>query len=191
MPTRCVVGGCSNTKETAEVSLHWFPKDKKTLRGWNQFLSFTRKDWKGPSDTSVVCSAHFQPNDFTNYLRWKMGYADRLTFINKGVGIIPSVFPPRDKREGRPVARPVSILSNPAPSPAASSSQSADETPASVSSAATISPTSSTASLGCMPRRTLSEARQTEPPRKSRALGKLTVDRVSYYLFSRLILTQQ
>ncbi|XP_062600016.1 uncharacterized protein LOC134261608 isoform X2 [Saccostrea cucullata] len=56
---RCVAGGCSNTKMEG-ISLHYFPFDRPAvLRRWIQFVQQYRRDWKGPSKTSTLCSVHF------------------------------------------------------------------------------------------------------------------------------------
>ncbi|XP_062587386.1 THAP domain-containing protein 10-like isoform X3 [Saccostrea cucullata] len=56
---RCVAGGCSNTKIEG-ISLHYFPFDRPAvLRRWIQFVQQYRRDWKGPSKTSTLCSVHF------------------------------------------------------------------------------------------------------------------------------------
>ncbi|XP_061182659.1 THAP domain-containing protein 1-like [Saccostrea echinata] len=56
---RCVAGGCSNTKMEG-ISLHYFPFDRPAiLRRWMQFVEQYRKNWKGPSKTSTLCSVHF------------------------------------------------------------------------------------------------------------------------------------
>ena len=61
MPTRCIVGGCSNTSKDG-VSLHRFPKDAALRKVWTAKVKLTRAMWTGPSDSSVICSAHF-PED--------------------------------------------------------------------------------------------------------------------------------
>ena len=67
MPARCIVAGCSN-KTKDGVSLHVFPKDENLRRIWTSKVKLTRGNWKGPSDTSVICSAHFEDSDFDHGL---------------------------------------------------------------------------------------------------------------------------
>ncbi|XP_072175107.1 uncharacterized protein [Diadema setosum] len=63
MPQRCVVAGCSNTTKDG-VSLHQFPKDENVRRMWTAKVKLTRAKWSGPSESSVLCSAHFKEDDF-------------------------------------------------------------------------------------------------------------------------------
>ena len=57
---RCVAANCANTHAN-NVNLHEFSrvKDEARKRAWTQFVKTKRKDWDGPSDTSVICSDHF------------------------------------------------------------------------------------------------------------------------------------
>lgn len=42
------------------ISLNYFPFDRPAvLRRWTQFVQQCRRDWKGPSKTSTLCSLHF------------------------------------------------------------------------------------------------------------------------------------
>ncbi|XP_077569235.1 uncharacterized protein LOC144194207 isoform X5 [Stigmatopora nigra] len=63
MPMRCIVAGCGKTNKQG-VSLHTFPKDKNMKRIWTAKVKLNRAHWEGPSDTSVICSAHFEASDF-------------------------------------------------------------------------------------------------------------------------------
>ena len=67
MPARCIVAGYSNTTKDG-VSLHVFPKDENLRRIWTSKVKLTRGNWKSPSDTSVICSAHFEDSDFDHGL---------------------------------------------------------------------------------------------------------------------------
>lgn len=72
MPTRCIVAGCSNTTKE-DVSLHKFPKDVTLRKIWTSKVKLTRGNWKGPTDTSVICSAHFETSDFEEGLWAQFG----------------------------------------------------------------------------------------------------------------------
>ncbi|XP_077513504.1 uncharacterized protein LOC144124592 [Amblyomma americanum] len=61
MPTQCVAVGCSNTHSVPGISLHRFPKCDKLRKLW--VLALKRDRWE-PSKASVLCSAHFKPEDF-------------------------------------------------------------------------------------------------------------------------------
>ena len=58
MPSRCVVAGCSNTTKDG-VSLHRFPSDPKYRRIWTAAVNHTREKRLGPTEHSMVCSAHY------------------------------------------------------------------------------------------------------------------------------------
>ena len=60
MPSRCIVAGCSNTTKDG-VSLHRFLSDPKYRRIWTAAVKHTRAKWSGPTEHSMVCSAHFEP----------------------------------------------------------------------------------------------------------------------------------
>ena len=40
------------------MSLHLFPKDVKIRKLWTSKVKLTRDQWSGPSESSVICSAH-------------------------------------------------------------------------------------------------------------------------------------
>ena len=64
MPTRCVAAGCG---------MHFIPyygerpEPKRRRKKWVDFLKQKRARWE-PLKTSVLCSVHFQPEDFTAVL---------------------------------------------------------------------------------------------------------------------------
>ena len=63
MVGRCIVGGCGNTDRQG-ISLHRFPLAPALRRLWVSSVKTTRKDWKAPSERSLVCSAHFKEDAF-------------------------------------------------------------------------------------------------------------------------------
>ena len=69
MPTRCIVAGCSNTTKEG-VSLHKIPKDEHMRKVWTSRVKLTRAKWDGPSESSVICSDHFNDSDFEDEGFW-------------------------------------------------------------------------------------------------------------------------
>jgi hypothetical protein len=68
----CVAGGpgnisCNNTSLTKDISMHTFPSDDILKRKWTQFVQKHRPGFK-PSQTSVLCSVHFDKHCFTRRL---------------------------------------------------------------------------------------------------------------------------
>ena len=71
MPARCVVGGCSNTRNIQEgIGLHTMPfygddhpEAKKRRKRWVDFVKAKHAKWE-PLKSSVICSKHFKPDDF-------------------------------------------------------------------------------------------------------------------------------
>lgn len=69
----CVAGGpneqsCTNKQHTEDVSFHYFPKNPDVRKKWVKFVQKHRQGWK-PTDTSVLCSAHFEDDCFTTNRR--------------------------------------------------------------------------------------------------------------------------
>lgn len=68
----CVAGGkgnisCNNTSLTQGISMHGFPSDNILKRKWTQFVRKHRPGFK-PSETSVMCSVHFDKDCFSRRL---------------------------------------------------------------------------------------------------------------------------
>ena len=63
MFARCIAAGCSNVRSDT-VSLFRFPKDPALRQRWTKQVKRTRANWKGPSDSSVLCSKHFTESCF-------------------------------------------------------------------------------------------------------------------------------
>ena len=100
MPARCIVAGCSNTTKDG-VSLHVFPKDENLRRIWTSKVKLTRGNWKGPSDTSVICSAHFEDSDFDHGLYSLFSLKKLRRLKPDAVPIIKSnVVPHAEKKRG-------------------------------------------------------------------------------------------
>ena len=98
MVRRCSVGGCGNTARNG-VSLHGFPPiltSTSTLRKlWISRVKTTRRDWKAPARTSLVCSAHFREDDFdpSERLKVSMGLTPPVRFLRRLLpAAVPSLF---------------------------------------------------------------------------------------------------
>ena len=126
-------------------------------------MYMTRKDCTihKVTDTSVICSAHFRaPDDFLAYDMWKNGFKTKLELVK---GAIPSI-------------RPAKVQSTSA------AGRASTDTDDRSTSAADLS---ARAEPGTRPRSTdttVKHGRVYKPskiPTRSRALGKLTVARVS------------
>ncbi|XP_039310360.1 THAP domain-containing protein 1-like isoform X2 [Solenopsis invicta] len=75
MPMCCCVLGCQNKADRQKnISLFRFPRNKDILDSWISFVG--RTNWQ-PTNTSRICSLHFNNDD---YYRWN----DRL-FLKPGV----------------------------------------------------------------------------------------------------------
>uniref|UniRef100_A0A8C4Q4A3 THAP domain-containing protein 1 n=1 Tax=Eptatretus burgeri TaxID=7764 RepID=A0A8C4Q4A3_EPTBU len=72
MPSRCIIFGCSNMTKDG-VSLHTFPKNPAFRCKWTAKVKLTRARWQGPSETSVICSAHFEEDNFESGLHSLFG----------------------------------------------------------------------------------------------------------------------
>ena len=92
MVRRCSVGGCGNTARDG-VSLHGFPPLLTALRKlWISRVKTTRRDWKAPARTSLVCSAHFREDDFdpSERLKVSMGLTPPVRFLRR---LLPTAAP--------------------------------------------------------------------------------------------------
>ena len=108
MPDRCVVYGCSNTKDkNLGISVHKIPffgderlEAKKRRRKWTDFVKRKRAKW---TDTkfSVVCSEHFLPTDFDRPFAsvpgMEFSYRRGLVTDEIGIAVSPSVQEPKKR----------------------------------------------------------------------------------------------
>ncbi|XP_077970451.1 uncharacterized protein LOC120336592 [Styela clava] len=70
MPSRCVIGGCSNTHRDG-VSLHIFPKDQARKKLWVKFVKLTRSDFSFQTHKRpLICSDHFSPESYVERLKY-------------------------------------------------------------------------------------------------------------------------
>ena len=59
----CVAADCKTTAGMG-YSLYKFPKDESLKRRWTSAVQQQRKDWNGPSPTSVLCSKYFTEDSY-------------------------------------------------------------------------------------------------------------------------------
>ena len=120
MTKRCIMAGCSNTPKDG-VSLHLFPRDEKVQQMWTPKVKLARANWSGPSETSVVCSAHFKEDDFIDTRLYSLfGMPKRrllkssaVPTLQLGAGPSSEEKPPRKaaaKHERMRVSRPCTNL---------------------------------------------------------------------------------
>jgi len=74
MPKKCecVAADCSTTTGMG-YSMHRFPNDESLRRRWISAVKQQRKDWDGPSTTSLLCSKHFMKD---SYMKTGKQYCD-------------------------------------------------------------------------------------------------------------------
>lgn len=92
----CVCGGpglasCTNTYNVEGISMHKFPENEETRRQWTQFVRRHRPDFS-PSNSSVICSAHFEKSCF--HTRHNIGVPDELK--PRARYLVPGSIPTRD-----------------------------------------------------------------------------------------------
>lgn len=87
MVNSCVAAGCTN-KHKDGVSLFKFPKDPVLRKQWTDRVKRTRGSWSGPTEHSVLCSAHFT-EDCIERPREKYGISQRPTLKKDAV---PTIF---------------------------------------------------------------------------------------------------
>lgn len=69
----CAVFDCKSSNENNNnetTSFHTFPKEKLILKQWTKFCK--RKD-KFNTNTSRICSLHFEIDSFGNNMEYEMG----------------------------------------------------------------------------------------------------------------------
>ena len=79
----CVAGGpesvsCNNNSKTKGISMHKFPQNKDIREQWTRFVQRHRPEWK-PTETSVLCSAHFLPSCFEDL---HLGQTENMSLYN-------------------------------------------------------------------------------------------------------------
>ena len=116
MPARCVVAGCSNTRNLKlGIGLHTIPyygdnrpEARKRRKKWVDFVKTKRAKWE-PSESSVIFSKHFVPEDFTRRLDVTIeGQGTPLTpWLQRddfGISAIPSVHASAMEAHNKPLS---------------------------------------------------------------------------------------
>ena len=116
MPSRCVVFWCSNTPDLEQgIALQRLPyaDDLRPVaverrRHWIHFVKRKSAKWE-PSNTSCVCSKHFNPNDFVSRVCLP-GQEKTIPWLKKDdIGVIayPSVCDEEDEELSGRAARAI------------------------------------------------------------------------------------
>ena len=103
MPKRCVVGGCGNVADKERgITIHFIPyfgderpEAKKRRKRWVDFVNLHRSKWS-PTKYSVICSAHFKPDDYSRRFAHLGGDDQSNRWLKRdefGVSVFPSVMP--------------------------------------------------------------------------------------------------
>jgi hypothetical protein len=82
---RCVALGCTSSKSanySSEISHHLFPFTRPAiLAEWIKFVKSTWKFWRGPYESSSLCSLHFTKDCYsTKYDKWMDSKRRKLKF---------------------------------------------------------------------------------------------------------------
>ena len=111
MPERFVVGNFSNVRDSAKgISLHKIPffgddrpVAKRRRRQWIAFVQRRRAHWCA-TKSSVICSAHFKPEDYERRMTNLPGFGSMKAYLKEyeiGVVPVPSVYPVvKEQEEG-------------------------------------------------------------------------------------------
>ena len=158
MPKRCVAGRCSRITQD-NVSVHKWPKDSTVRDKWDRFVRLTRKWDKGHGE-SYLCQKHFKDEDFINFKQWQAGFSKHLLLHKSAVPTIKYV--PDDEGVTVLTANQLTGDDGQGCSGAQSTDRATDSPSSSVKRASITSPTTSY-----------------KKPRKSRAMDKINIARVS------------
>ncbi|MEQ2192898.1 hypothetical protein XENOCAPTIV_019416 [Xenoophorus captivus] len=95
MPKRCVAQFCDGTVKLG-VSMHVFPKDPVLRRKWEQFVQVKRQNFQHASPYSVLCSKHFEADDYESSMMQMFGFkAKNNTRLKKDA--VPTIHAPNPK----------------------------------------------------------------------------------------------
>ncbi|MED6254872.1 hypothetical protein ATANTOWER_001416 [Ataeniobius toweri] len=95
MPKRCVAQFCDGTVKLG-VSMHFFPKDPVLRRKWEQFVQVKRQNFHHASPYSVLCSKHFEADDYESSMMQMFGFkAKNNTRLKKDA--VPTIHAPNPK----------------------------------------------------------------------------------------------
>ena len=80
MPAYCVAANCKNSQTTAGITMHELPRNRPAVRRkWIRFIQFKRADFLPAPHHAHLCSEHFSECDFANPMKYRMGFASKLT----------------------------------------------------------------------------------------------------------------
>ncbi|MEQ2162841.1 hypothetical protein GOODEAATRI_024030 [Goodea atripinnis] len=78
------------------VSMHFFPKDPVLRRKWEQFVQVKRQNFHHASPYSVLCSKHFEADDYESSMMQMFGFkAKNNTRLKKDA--VPTIHAPNPK----------------------------------------------------------------------------------------------
>ncbi|KAM4728871.1 uncharacterized protein FYW61_011698 isoform 2-T2 [Anableps anableps] len=108
MPSRCVARSCGSTVKDG-VTIHSFPRDAELRRTWEQFVQAKRRDFHRATPYSVLCSKHFQADDYDDAMMQMFGFKSKKKRLKKDA--VPSIHasPPSPKPE-KPHRRRISVV---------------------------------------------------------------------------------
>jgi len=80
---KCVVVEC-HTVGGMGYSFHHFPKYPAICSLWVKAVHNQRKNWKGPTDASLICSKHFELDCYEQYYREELGLPSKVEVPQAG-----------------------------------------------------------------------------------------------------------
>ena len=76
----CVAMNCNNSQTTQGITMHKLPRNRPAVRQkWMKFIQFKRADFLAAPHHAHLYSDHFSEYDFTNPMKYRMGFASKLT----------------------------------------------------------------------------------------------------------------
>ncbi|KAM4728876.1 uncharacterized protein FYW61_011702 [Anableps anableps] len=95
MPKRCVAQFCDGTGKDG-VSMHFFPKEPVLRRKWERFVQMRRQNFQKASRHSVLCSRHFEADDYESSMMQMFGFkAKNNTRLKKEA--VPTIHAPNPR----------------------------------------------------------------------------------------------
>ena len=76
----CVAANCNNLQMTPGITKHELLHNRPAVRRmWIKFIQFKQADFLAVPHHAHLCSEHFSECDFTNPMKYRMGFASKLT----------------------------------------------------------------------------------------------------------------
>ena len=76
----CVAVICNNSQTTPGITMHELPRNRAAVRWkWIKFIQFKWADFLAAPQHAHLCSEHFSECDFANPMKYRMGFASKLT----------------------------------------------------------------------------------------------------------------